>query len=58
MKKQESIDSGRDVVVVVNKYRIGKDDGDDGDDGDGNRDRNEMVEDVTEALSMDNAAVG
>ena len=29
-KKQGRIDSGRDVVVGVNKYRIYKEDGDDG----------------------------
>ena len=34
-KKQGGINSGRDVVVDVNKYLI---DEDDGDNGDGNRD--------------------
>ena len=36
-KNQGRIDSGRDVVVGVNKYRINEDDFDDGDgNGDGN----------------------
>ena len=37
VKKQGRIDSGRDVFVSVNKYRIDKDDRDDGNgNGDGN----------------------
>ena len=53
-KKQGSIDSGRDVVVGVNKYRIGEDDGDD---GNGNGDGNEDAADAADALRIDNAAV-
>ena len=53
-KKQERINSGRDVLVGVKKYWIYKDDRDDGD-GKGNR--NEGGEDSVDALRIDNAAV-
>ena len=50
-KKQGRIDSGRDVVVGVNRYLI------DEDDGDRNRDGNKGGEDAADALRINNAAV-
>ena len=52
--KQARIDSDRDIVVGVNKYQF---DGDNSDDGDINGDGNEGVEDASDALRIDNAAV-
>ena len=49
-KKQERINSGRDVVVSVNKYRIDEEDRDDGD-------RNNLGEDTTEFLRIDESDV-
>ena len=54
LKNQRRIDSGKDVVVGMNKYWINEDDGNG---GDGIRDGNKKGEDTAEALRIDNAAV-
>ena len=56
-KKQRRIDSGRDVVVGVNKYWINKENMDDRDNVDVNRDLNDGGENAVNALRINKAAV-